>query len=174
MRYPGRTVGAALLALLLAPVVALASHSESPGAPRDFAVGSGKNTFFQVGGENHVMVSAHGAGPDATGHVTARGDFLGDFKLEGEVTCLRAEGNRASIKYRFKHAEGSLEPFEGGGVQVFIEDNGQPKGGEPVDRNAFDPPLPAGTFEPDQCGDPNRTDYDPIDSGNYTVHDSPG
>jgi hypothetical protein len=161
-------LGVAALAVL--PAFASASHSGKDGGPRDFAVGSAKNTFI-TGTPNHLMVSAHGFEADVTGHVRAKGDLGGEFKLEGEVTCLRVVGNRAALKYRFKHAEGSAEPFQDGGVQVFIEDNratGQP------DRNTFDPPQPAGVFETNAhiCSDPNRTDYDPIDSGNYVVHDA--
>jgi hypothetical protein len=126
------------------------------------------------------MVSAHGdpSGADPTGHVRAKGDIdgpgpLAPFAFEGEVTCVRVEGNQAAIKYRFKHAEGSAEPLEGGGVQVFVEDNGSPNQ-DPPDANAFDPPQPAGVFDANAtfCDDPRlRQDYDPVDSGNYTVHD---
>jgi hypothetical protein len=37
---------------------------------------------------------------------------------------MRVEGNRASIKYRFKRASGPGAPQQDGGVQVHIEDNG--------------------------------------------------
>jgi hypothetical protein len=35
-------------------------------------------------------------------------------------------GNRASIKYRFRHSTGPGAPPQNGGVQVYIEDNGKP------------------------------------------------
>lgn len=174
MRRSAVVFVAAVLALTMAAAgIAGASHGSGAG-PRDFAVGAAKNTFA-TGTPNHLMVSAHGAAAAVTGHVRAKGDLAGEFKLEGEVTCLRVEGNRAALKYRFKHATGSAAPFEGGGVQVFIEDNGNPRNGQAVDRNAFDPPQPAGVFDltAAQCGDPTlRADYDPVDSGNYTVHDA--
>ena len=172
MRRTAMAAAVTLMALATGGV-ALATHSSGPGGPRDFAVGAGKNTFI-TGTPNHLMVSAHGFEADVTGHVRAKGDLLGEFTLEGEVTCLRVEGNRAAIKYEFKHAEGSAAPLEGGGVQVFIEDNGPPRGGQPVDRNTFDPPQPAGAFQTNEhvCSDPNRLDYDRIDSGDYTVHDA--
>lgn len=165
---------------VMLPGASLGSHSGSGGPNREFASGAAKNTFFQAGGPAHLMVSAHRdpAVDPPTGHVRAKGDIDGagplePFAFEGEVTCLRVEGNRAAIKYRFKHAEGSGEPFEGGGVQVFVEDNGPPNRGTP-DRNTFDPPQPAGVFDTNAriCDDPRaRQDYDPVDSGNYVVHD---
>ncbi|MGH2956031.1 MAG: hypothetical protein ACRDL6_03455 [Solirubrobacterales bacterium] len=174
MRRSTGTFAVGALALLTAAVgIASASHGGGAG-PHDFAVGAAKNTFA-TGTPNHLMVSAQGAGPAATGHVRAKGDLGGEFTLEGEVTCLRVEGNRAAIKYRFKHATGSAAPLEGGGVQVFVEDNGDPSGGQAVDRNTFDPPQPAGVFDLNatQCDDPTaRPDYDPVDSGDYTVHDA--
>jgi hypothetical protein len=98
------------------------------------------------------------------------------FKLEGPVTCMRVNGNRAAIKYRFKQAEGSAEPFKGGGVQIFIEDNGEPSGGA-VDRTTFDPPQSREVFRPgaSQCDDPStRPGYDQIESGNFLVNDAAG
>ena len=98
---------------------------------------------------------------------------MGDFEVDGPVTCLRVEGNRAAIKYRFRRATGSAAPFEGGGVEVFVEDNGEPRRGQPVDANANQPPQPAGAFDVNaaQCDDPNTANYDTITSGNYTVRD---
>jgi hypothetical protein len=65
------------------------------------------------------------------------------------------------------------DPFQGGGVEVFVEDNGEPRAGQPVDANAFRQPQPAGVFDANasQCDDPNSATYDTVTSGNYTVHD---
>jgi hypothetical protein len=169
------TAAGLTICLIAAPSAVLASHGGSAGGSKDFATGSGKNQFLVAIGDAHLSVAAH-EGP--TGHVRAKGDPDGlgpmePFALEGEVTCLRVEGNRAAIKYEFKHAEGSAEPFQDGGVQIFLEDNGRPAGGA-VDRSTFDPPQPAGVFElaASQCDDPNsRLGYDQIESGNFTVHD---
>ena len=171
----------AVLAVLALPgSFAASSHSQGDG-PRDFAVGSGSNQFLFAIGEARLSVSAPQGPPGtrATGHVRAKGDPDGSgplepFKLEGEVTCLEVRGNRAAVKYRFKHAEGSAEPFEGGGVEIFLEDNGEPRRGVAVDRTSFDPPQPAGVFQPteSQCDDPSsRAGYDRIESGNFVVHD---
>ena len=77
------------------------------------------------------------------------------------------------FKYRFAHATGSAAPFKGGGVEVFVEDNGAPQGGHAVDANAFRPPEPAGVFDAGaaQCDDPNTATYDTVTSGDYAVRD---
>jgi hypothetical protein len=168
------------LTLLVFPAVSLGSHSDSGGGPRDFAVGGGGNTSPFP---NQVGFAAQ-ADP-VTGHFRAKGDLDGDgpmgpFALEGEVTCLLVapslldgQATRASIRYRFKHAEGSAEGLEGGGIQVFVEDRGEPVGGQPVDGAAFREFVPPGAFVATACQDPNSTLYDPIEWGNITVHDAP-
>ena len=171
MKRVGFTIAIAALALGV-PGAALATHSGSQGGPREFAVGSAKNVFVDAGGPVDLAVSAHGPEPRLTGHVRGSGDIGGEFKVHGEVTCLRVEGRRASIKYRFDQAKGALAPFEGGGVQVFVEDNGPL--GQP-DANSTDFPQPTGVFETNArlCDDPNTRLYNPVDSGNYVVHDAP-
>jgi hypothetical protein len=170
---------AAVCAVAL-PGVGLASHGG--GGPRDLASGSGTNQFLFAIGDAHLSTSAHSdpLGADPTGHVRAQGDPDGEgpmepFKLEGEVTCLEVSGNRAAVKYEFKHAQGSAAPFEGGGVQIFIEDNGTASEGQAVDRTTFDPPQQAGVFDltSSVCDNPNsRVLYDGIESGDFEVHDA--
>lgn len=172
----------AVLLLLAAPTAVFAS-SHSDAGTRDHATGHGSNEFLVAVGDSSLSVSAHGDPKGGvTGHVRAKGDTDGagpsePFKLEGEVTCLRVSGNRAAIKYRFKHAHGSAEPFQGGGVQIFLEDNGNPAGGESVDRTTFDPPRPAGLFQLAEsvCDDPSlRFGYDRIASGDFRVASASG
>ncbi len=110
------------------------------------------------------------------GEVHAQGTTgapMGEFRVEGPVTCVRVSGNKASIKYRFDQASGSAAPFAGGGVEVFVEDNDGAHGesGGSADANAFDPPEPAGVFEASagQCDDPNLASYDTVSSGSYEV-----
>ena len=162
-----------MLTALCVSGAAVASHSPSGGGPRDFATGSAKNVLFDVGGPVQLAVSAHGTGADVTGHVRGTGDFGGEFRVAGHVTCVRVDGNRASIKYRFDQARGSLEDFEGGGVQVFVEDNRAP---DQPDGNSTDFPEPPGVFDAlgrdQQCDDPNTRPYNPVDSGNYVVHEA--
>ena len=93
----------------------------------------------------------------------------GAFKVQGHVTCLEVVGNRATIKYRFDKTAGPGAPPPGWGVQVFVEDNGS---GAIPDGNATDAPLPPELFDPlaGVC-EPPRGPYNPVDSGNYVVHD---
>jgi hypothetical protein len=190
MRSRAAIVGGTTCAVLALSASASGSHGPGTGGPGDFAVGSAKNQFAEVGGPNQLEVSAHRRSEtDVSGYVRGSGDLvpglpIGDFKVAGHVTCIRVEpkpdgtGTRASIKYRFEHTSGSTAPEEGGGVQVFIEDNGNPRNGQPVDANGTGPPLPPDLFEqsnPAACDDPNVAGqpYNPIDSGNYVVHDGP-
>lgn len=148
--------------------------------PGDLASGSALNGFPTPAGPGaaRLDIAAH-SGPTGLvprGNVHAKGSTgapMGEFEVQGPVTCLRVDGNRAAIKYRFKRATGSAAPFQGGGVEVFVEDNGEPRAGQPVDANAFQPPQPAGVFEANatQCDDPNTATYDTVTSGNYTVRD---
>jgi hypothetical protein len=173
---------ASALSLLGLLSLGAVSGSARGGDNQDFASGSGSNEFLIVVGEAQLSGDARSgpAGEDPTGHIRAQGDPDGDagpmepFELEGEVTCLRVSGTRAAIKYRFKHAAGSAAPFAGGGVEIFLEDNGDPVGGLAVDGASFDPPQPAGVFEPaaTQCDDPSLRSYDQIQSGNFVVHDA--
>jgi hypothetical protein len=84
-------------------------------------------------------------------------------------------GNRASIKYRFRHASGPGAPPQNGGVQVYIEDNGRRQNGVPVDRVATEPPQPPATFDAAAgvCTDPTLNPaWNRIESGDYTVRDA--
>jgi len=150
------------------------------GGPGDLATGSAFNQFPTPAGPGFapLNVAAHSGptGLDPRGNVHAKGTTgfpNGEFEVQGPVTCLRVDGNKAAIKYRFSEATGSAAPFQGGGVEVFVEDNGEPRRGQPVDANAFQPPQPAGVFDTNasQCDDPNSATYDTVTSGNYTVKD---
>ena len=96
---------------------------------------------------------------------------MGEFAVSGPVTCLRVSGNKASIKYRFDQASGSAAQFKGGGVEIFVEDNGKPQNGQPVDAATFDPPQPASAFDAtaSQCDDPTIAAYNKVESGDYTI-----
>ena len=183
MRELGFVTVAAVTVSLAAAGPAAASHAGGGGG-RDFAVGSAKNMQAEVSPyPAELRVSAHAFddelptlgglfGSDrVTGHVVGSGALpIGPFHVQGEVTCLKVVGNQATIKYRFKTTSGAGAPPEGWGVQVFVMDGGS---GVLPDGNGTDLPLPAEDFEPfaDQCERP-RGPYNPIDSGNYVVHDA--
>ena len=177
--------GAVGIGLIAGSGAAIASHNDGGGGKREFAVGAGRAAFaLGVVGETGFTFSAHSDpfGGRPTGYVTATGDPDGpgpiaSFTVRGHVTCVRVDGNRASLKWRFEEATGSAAPFEGGGAESFVEDNGEPRLGEPVDRAATDGPQPAETFDPqaEQCEDPDtRPTYARIEEGNLTVHAAAG
>jgi hypothetical protein len=183
VRYPVLCISLLATCSSLALLIfGAASGGARGGQNQDFASGSGTNQFLIVLGEAHLSGDARSGpgGENPTGHIRAQGDPDGagpsePFQLEGEVTCLRVSGDRAAIKYRFKHGTGSAAPFAGGGVEIFIEDNGDPVGGQAVDRTTFDPPQSAGVYDlaATQCDDPNsRFGYDQLESGDFVVHDA--
>jgi hypothetical protein len=176
-------VGGVLCAAVVGTTGAGASDS-----PYDRAVGSAKNRaleFSQSPFQLEVSAQRRSA-TDVTGHVRGSGDLTGEapsgeFTVEGEVTCLRVEpklpleepGRRAAIKYVVKNSTGSFAPPKGWVIEVFVEDNGPPRGGEPVDGNATLLPEPPERSDPEECDDPNVAGqpYNPVDQGDYQVHD---
>jgi hypothetical protein len=172
---------ASLMALL--PGSAAATGDMSGGGSRDYTVGGGTNEFAVIIGDARFGFAAKSdpIGLGSGGHAASHGDPdgigpMGAFTAEGAVTCLRVDGNRASFKWRFAQTTGSAAPFQDGGVQVFVQDNGEPRGGVPVDWAFLDVPQPAGVFElgAGTCTDPNLIggDYARLESGNITVHDA--
>jgi hypothetical protein len=167
---------------LLAPGAAVAANRDHRNGGRDFAIGAGSNQFAlgAVGEAGFVLTATSDPfGAHPSGYVVSRGDPDGPgamepFSARGEVTCLRVDANRATIKWRLERATGSAAPFEGGGVQSFVEDNGRPRFGRPVDAAATDPPQPPATFGPAAglCESPHGRVYDRLDHGDVTVHDA--
>jgi len=178
-----RTIGV-MAAVTSAGALAIAlGTAGAAGNAGDLATGSAVNQFATPAGPGfaRLSVAAHSSpsGLNPRGEVRAKGTTglpMGDFAVQGPVTCLRVDGNKAAIKYRFRQATGSAAPFKGGGVEVFVEDNGQPRRGQPVDANASHPPETAATFDAtaSQCDDPNSATYDTVTSGDYTVVDRTG
>ena len=168
-------------ALVALPAASTASHSASASAPRDFTLGAGWQSL-PLGGREHFAFTAHiGPGGRARGWEVARGDLDGGgplppFRFSGPVTCLRVVGNRASFFYEFRQAEPAF--FQGGGIQVYAEDNGRPRNGRSVDGTAFDAPIPGPgpglppLEGPTICPPPRVTGYDVLEAGNLVVHDA--
>src|SRR3954462_6343271 len=104
------------------------------GASKSSVSGSGTGHFAETGGPFSLFVNGRGEGPLAQGYVRGSGGDVDDFEGYGPLTCLRVEGNRASVKSGFKRAAGPGAPPQSGGVQVYKEDNGRATGGQPVDR----------------------------------------
>jgi hypothetical protein len=157
--------------VLAAPTSFDASHGGD--VPHDFATGGGTNGFFQLG----FSAQSAADGSDPTGFVSARsrpeGGFPVPFRFGGEVTCLAVDGKRASIKYRFDHVDNPA--LVGGGIQIFVEDNGEPEDGQAVDKTGFLPPMTQAAFEasqPSVCVPPQAGNYEPSEEGNIVVHDA--
>ena len=139
----------------------------------DFAVGTGEN---QIG---RVSFAAHG-GPSpfqpVRGHFTAKGQLaeldstqVGEFRFEGPVTCLTVVGNQAGLFYPIKNADPPI--FEGQGVFIFLEDNGNPSRGASPDRIGFVGPVPVPP-DPLFCP-PLPTRVAELRHGNVTIRDAP-
>jgi hypothetical protein len=145
------------------------------GASQSSVVGSGTGHFLETGGAFSLSVNGRGEGPTADGRVRGSGVYVDAFEVEGPITCMLVVGNRASVKYRFKRASGPGAPPQGGGVQVYIEDNGRPQDGRPVDRVATEPPQPPGVFDAAAgvCTDPTLNPaWTPLESGDFVVRDA--
>ncbi|HKP88582.1 MAG TPA: hypothetical protein VJT75_01285, partial [Thermoleophilaceae bacterium] len=121
--------------------------------PRESARGHGASEFvLNAVGRASFSFTARG-GPRPTGYVRTKGDPDGagpipPFTAEGPITCLRVDGRRASLKWRFRRATGSAASFRGGGIQTYVQDDGRPRRGQSVDHGALDPPQPAAAFDP--------------------------
>jgi hypothetical protein len=171
MRAMG-TFAAALCSML---ALAASAGATGGGTARDYVFGTGTGHFQETGGPFSLSVAAWGDGPLAQGYVRGSGDYLGEFRVEGPVTCTSIVGNRASIKYRFRRSQGPGAPPQNGGVQVYIEDNGRTRNGQPVDRVATEPPLPPGVFDAtaEVCTPPQANPaWTRIETGDYVVHDA--
>lgn len=179
MRRRTTIVGAlALAAGVIGTGTSAASASGSWGATHPSVTGSAVAGFPTAAGPDtdrlSVWASSGPGGRHPSGTVRANAGPIAPFHVAGPVTCLLVDGNKAAIKYRFTAADGSAAAFKGGGVEVFIEDNGKPSNGHPVDFNAFNPPMTAVAFDaanPNRCDNPNVAPYQPVRAGDYTVHD---
>ena len=193
MRPKRAIVGAGISTALVTAGLAGAAQQALADGPFDYAVGTGKNMVGEFSDAPvQLEVSAHKLSElEVTGHVRGSGDLNGglpggDFQVVGHVTCLRVEpkpapealltgaGNRAAIKYVVDNSSGSLAPPVGWVIEVFVEDNGNPQGGQPVDANSTLFPLPPELSDARQCDDPNVAGqpYNPLDQGDYRVYDS--
>src|SRR6516225_12482982 len=172
--YPKLMAAALALAAAVGGGVASSAAAEGPG---DLVAGSAVNGFPNpVTGPGSTRLTVEGArsgpaGENPSGFVNDVGSFgspMTAFELEGPVTCLRVEGNKAAIKYRFVKATGVAEPFKGGGIEVFIEDN-SPQ----ADANASGAPQMAAEFNAHaaQCDDPSGAPFSTVREGGYTVID---
>jgi hypothetical protein len=194
----------ATFALLLFPALADASHGPGRGGPRDFAVGRGTTVnpsdptavqqvdFAASGGPTTFRPVVGFGGDPVAGHFQTGGEFdqsgLRRFQQEGPVTCLVVEatpqGARARLVYPIKWATASTDEFsellEGSEVLVFLEDNGRPKNGQPVDKIGFEvlpdalsPNKDLPSEQDSECVAPRSPPPLARAKGNFTIHDGP-
>jgi len=152
---------AAIAALMVLPTTAHASHGPNAGPKHDFAVGggiSGINTHFGFAAQSR---------PNRTdfGHVVFKNQTAGT-ETSGHVVCVRTDDNRASFVFEIEQGmpQGMFRT-------IFVEDNGPPVDGEPVDAVVGGP---IAASPPDECPEP--MDVPPartLAEGNILVHDSP-
>ena len=164
-----------LVAAISAAALVAVGAGAAGGAQQSSVTGSGTGHFRETGGPFSLSINGRGEGPLAQGHVRGSGDYVGAFEVDGPITCIRVEGNLASVKYRFRHSSGPGAPPQNGGVQVYVEDNGKATGGQPVDRVASEPPQPPGVFDAAAsiCTDPRLNPaWTPLESGDFDVFDA--
>jgi hypothetical protein len=106
--------------------------------------------------ENHFAFSAHSGpqGEDPKGeahfHDNTTKDGTPARRFQGDVTCLRVSGNRATFVVDFR----KLKNRSGDGVVITVEDNGNPAGPASPDRigvrdfNGAPPPCPDPALSP--------------------------
>jgi hypothetical protein len=167
-------IGAVSAAALIAGGTLLPSGATAgagnSNAPQDFVVGGGENNPAPPFPINHFAINAHSGpnGENPFGEVHFVGTTNGPpvRRFNGPVVCLRVSGNVASIVMRFRNTKDQPPQFVGD--LLFVQDNGEPVNGQPVDQvrnirltsipQSCPPPMPPGTA--------------PITSGNIQVHDA--
>jgi hypothetical protein len=136
----------------------------------------------EVSGPSHFEVgAASGAlGENSTGHITDRfslpGVTTGERTFHGDVGqgCLRASWNRAIVVGKLPSSEqvdypglGRLEY-----VALVVEDDGNPVGGQPVDRAVDYILRPVTAAEFCTIFDPATAFFFPLAQGNFVAYDA--
>src|SRR5205823_4617461 len=110
-RSRGIAITATALTVASLAGVAAGTGGAKPPQAGDLATGSALNQFPTPAGPgfSRLSVAAHSdaSGLHPRGNVHAKGTTglpNGEFRVSGPVTCLRVDGNRAAIKYRFNQA----------------------------------------------------------------------
>jgi hypothetical protein len=171
-----RAVGLTVVAAMGLAVLPVAADAR----PRESARGKGASELLlNAVGWASFSFAAKG-GPNASGYVRTKGDPDGagpipPFTAEGPITCLRVDGRRAALKWRFRRATGSVASFRGGGIQTYVQDDGRARRRQAVDHAALDPPQLPVTFNARarECDDPDARVYERLRVGDVTVRDVP-
>jgi hypothetical protein len=158
-------------------VVLLAAAFAGPAAAaQDWSV-SGNGIGTGIFAEDQVEVGAHsdvgGANPRGHGELHAPEGFV-PANDGGEVVCLRVVGNRALVVWHMREPQTltTLPGFVGEFGAVYVEDNGPPVEGQPVDR-MVDFSLRSSTAElfcETDLGFTFAALAEPLASGNFVVN----
>ena len=152
-------------ALAALPALAVADPKDPP---QDRVVGHG---LLVAASENHFAFSVHSGpqGEDPKGEVHFHDNTTKDGtpkrSFQGDVTCLRVSGNRATFVVVFR----KLKNRSGDGTVITVEDNGNPPGPASPDRiglrdfNGQPPPCPDPPSHL-RNGTPTRGDIDVRDA----------
>jgi hypothetical protein len=148
------------------------THSNGEGPKKDLVAGTATILGFN-NPQVHVNADRHPATNEVHGHwyirypTTAPG---GGFDMRGDVVCVDAFGNFATVIGQIERVKGT-DPFFGGAsfvegnfVRITIQDNGEPG---ILDRVNFSP----GSAVQQSCA-PSPGDL-VISQGNYIVHADP-
>lgn len=157
-----------LVVLVLAPLTAAADGQWS-------VTGSGFGSGNVLG--DHLEIAAH----SDVGGVGPRGHAENQFFLSaaqyndgGQVLCLNVVGNRAVVVWQLREPVADATKTYPYGAAI-IEDNGEPVGGQPVDRMidfVVSPPNFDFFCTPDAVALLDVFGGTPIVSGNFVVRDS--
>jgi hypothetical protein len=168
-----------LMSVLAVAIASLAlAASASAGAtnsnsPNDFVVGGGQNNPPEPSPINHFAVNgksdSDGSNPFGEAHFTAT-VVDPNKKFQGDVVCLNVVGNRAIVVFTFTHTKNQPPAFQDGWDIMYVEDNGEPNGGQSPDFVAND--LHPSTDPVADCHTAIfRRALNPLSSGNIQVHD---
>jgi hypothetical protein len=159
---------------LCAALAALLCAAAAAGANTTVSV-SGAGAYTQNGGAETFRVGARSDldGTNPEGNVTV--DALGQGTFHGDVSqgCLRVVGNHAVVvgllpeSEQFLSGSGRLIEY----VALFVEDNGPPERGQPVDRVASLLLSAAGERLVCAGGQPGALATVPLERGNVRVDD---
>lgn len=123
------------LALVGATAFIVAPSGATYGKSADTILGAGFTNPTMDDCEDYFGVAGKSGpnGENPQGLYAMSGAECG-VSFVSSMDCLRVEGNRASMLARFTKTRFRKPTYEGGGVRVFFEDNGNPYRGVSSDR----------------------------------------
>jgi hypothetical protein len=165
-----RLLAALFLALLASLALAVnpanTTHSNGQGPQMDLAAGTGQLDAAGLAlKEAHVnaMSSPSGGNPQGHFYLEAANPSFGDLDVRGRVTCLQVIGNRATVGGVIERSKDPSFPT-GTGILLWVRDDDEGVG-DGVDYTLVDSPL-------QECQGFNEP-IEPINQGNFLVHDAP-